>query len=103
MGDLTRAESRAETEEWLRHGSSFGAAAAAYAEHRPGYAEAAVRWVLEPLSANSIRANSIRANSIRASSIRAGPVRVLDLGGPETSDGEFVLPMATVVLRARRK
>ena len=33
----------------LRHGSSFGAAAAAYAEHRPGYAEAAVRWALEPV------------------------------------------------------
>ena len=28
--------------------SSFGGAAAAYAEHRPGYAEAAVRWALEP-------------------------------------------------------
>jgi SAM-dependent methyltransferase len=65
VGDLTRAESQAETEEWLRHGSSFGAAAAAYAEHRPGYAEAAVRWALEPLS---------------ASSVRASPVRVLDLG-----------------------
>jgi len=34
----------------LRHGSSFGAAAAAYAEHRPGYAEAAVRWALGPVS-----------------------------------------------------
>jgi SAM-dependent methyltransferase len=33
----------------LRHGSSFGAAAAAYAEHRPGYAEAAVRWALAPV------------------------------------------------------
>src|SRR5690348_15239839 len=29
------------------HSSSFGAAAAAYAEHRPDYAEAAVRWALE--------------------------------------------------------
>jgi SAM-dependent methyltransferase len=29
------------------HGSSFGTAAAAYAEHRPDYAEAAVRWALE--------------------------------------------------------
>jgi SAM-dependent methyltransferase len=29
------------------HGSSFGAAAAAYAEHRPDYAEAAVRWAIE--------------------------------------------------------
>ena len=28
--------------------SSFGAAANAYAEHRPGYAQAAVRWALEP-------------------------------------------------------
>ena len=30
------------------HASSFGAAAAAYARHRPDYAEAAVRWALEP-------------------------------------------------------
>src|SRR6202789_1364891 len=29
-------------------GSSFGAAASAYAEHRPDYAPAAVRWALEP-------------------------------------------------------
>ncbi|MFJ6378422.1 class I SAM-dependent methyltransferase [Kitasatospora sp. NPDC092039] len=29
------------------HGSSFGRAAAAYAEHRPDYARAAVRWALE--------------------------------------------------------
>ncbi|HYB15054.1 MAG TPA: class I SAM-dependent methyltransferase [Streptosporangiaceae bacterium] len=33
----------------LLRGSSFGAAANAYAEHRPGYAEAAVRWALEPV------------------------------------------------------
>ena len=32
----------------LLHGSSFGAAAVAYAEHRPDYARAAVRWALEP-------------------------------------------------------
>ena len=61
MDDLTRAESQAETEERLRRGSSFGAAAAAYAEHRPGYAEAAVRWALEPVRARR-------------------PLRVLDLG-----------------------
>ncbi|WBP84411.1 class I SAM-dependent methyltransferase [Kitasatospora cathayae] len=29
------------------HASSFGAVAAAYAEHRPDYAQAAVRWALE--------------------------------------------------------
>jgi SAM-dependent methyltransferase len=42
-------EEQAEAEERLLHGSSFGAAAAAYAEHRPDYAEAAVRWALEPV------------------------------------------------------
>ena len=61
MDDLTQAEGQAEREEWLRHASSFGAAAAAYAEHRPGYAEAAVRWALEPVSTHN-------------------PLRVLDLG-----------------------
>ncbi|AVT35111.1 class I SAM-dependent methyltransferase [Plantactinospora sp. BB1] len=30
------------------HASSFGAAATAYAEHRPDYARAAIRWALQP-------------------------------------------------------
>jgi SAM-dependent methyltransferase len=34
-------------DERLCHAGSFGAAAVAYAEHRPDYAEAAVRWALE--------------------------------------------------------
>jgi SAM-dependent methyltransferase len=38
---------RVERDERLLHGSSFGAVAAAYAEHRPDYAPAAVRWALE--------------------------------------------------------
>jgi len=42
-------ESAAETEERLRHASSFGSAAAAYAEHRPSYADTAIRWCLEGL------------------------------------------------------
>ncbi|MFD5270817.1 class I SAM-dependent methyltransferase [Streptomyces sp. NPDC058335] len=37
-----------EQDERLLHASSFGAAAVAYAEHRPDYAQAAVRWALEP-------------------------------------------------------
>jgi SAM-dependent methyltransferase len=45
-------------DERLRLGSTFGEAAAAYAEHRPDYAQAAVRWALE----------------------RAPGARVLDLG-----------------------
>ena len=38
---------RVDQDERLLHASSFGAAAAAYAEHRPDYAQAAVRWALE--------------------------------------------------------
>jgi SAM-dependent methyltransferase len=34
--------------ERLLYGSSFGAAATAYADHRPDYAQVAVRWALEP-------------------------------------------------------
>jgi SAM-dependent methyltransferase len=45
----------------LRRASSFGAAAPQYAQHRPGYAEAAIRWCLAPVS-------------------RAQPVRVVDVG-----------------------
>jgi SAM-dependent methyltransferase len=37
-----------EQDERLVLASSFGAAAGAYAEHRPDYAQAAVRWALEP-------------------------------------------------------
>ena len=37
-----------EQDERLLLASSFGAAAVAYAEHRPDYAPAAVRWALEP-------------------------------------------------------
>jgi SAM-dependent methyltransferase len=65
VDDLTQTqrmtESQAEREERLRHGSSFGAAAAVYAEHRPDYAEDAVQWALEPVSTRE-------------------PLRVLDLG-----------------------
>ena len=38
-----------EADDRLLRGSSFGAAASAYAEHRPDYADAAVRWALEPV------------------------------------------------------
>jgi SAM-dependent methyltransferase len=61
VDDPGGAETQAETADRLLHGSSFGAAAAAYAEHRPGYAEIAVRWALEPVRGRR-------------------PLRVLDLG-----------------------
>jgi SAM-dependent methyltransferase len=39
-------------DEWARRGASFGAVAAAYAELRPDYPEAAVRWCLAPAPAS---------------------------------------------------
>ncbi|WP_457189506.1 class I SAM-dependent methyltransferase [Nocardioides sp. P5_E3] len=38
----------------VRHASSFGAAAAAYDEHRPDYARDALRWALEPAPGNRV-------------------------------------------------
>ena len=78
MDDLTQAESQAEREERLRHGSSFGAAAAAYAEHRPGYAEAAVRWALEPVSVSSGGRTLFPPQTPPLTG--GSPLRVLDLG-----------------------
>ncbi len=38
-----------DADEWTRRGSSFGSVAAAYAEHRPSYPVAAVRWCVAPV------------------------------------------------------
>lgn len=59
--------------ERLRRGSSFGAAAGAYDEHRPGYPEAAIRWALEPVTTDAVAADLPGAGGL------AG-LRVLDLG-----------------------
>ena len=47
--ERTAAETEAERAERLQHGSSFGAIAASYDVHRPGYPDTAVRWALEPV------------------------------------------------------
>ena len=53
-------------DEWARRGSSFGAVAARYAEHRPDYPEEAVRWSLAP--------------ALAAAGQDVTALRVLDLG-----------------------
>jgi hypothetical protein len=64
--------------------SSFGTVAAAYAEHRPGYAADAVDWVLAPVRDRR-------------------PVRVVDLGaGTGKLTGEFTVPLVTAVVRVIR-
>ena len=45
---LTDRQPQTDERRLLRLSSSFGSAAAAYAEHRPDYAQAAVRWALGP-------------------------------------------------------
>ena len=49
-GAADQAEAGEDADLRRRRGSSFGGAAAAYAQHRPDYAEAAVRWALEPVA-----------------------------------------------------
>jgi len=49
-GAADQAEAGEDADLRRRRGSSFGGAAAAYAQHRPDYAEAAIRWALEPVA-----------------------------------------------------
>ena len=74
-----RVETEAEAADRLLHGSSFGAAAAAYDEHRPGYAEAAVRWALEPLRNRQPVQDRLPVQERLAVPDRR-PVRVADVG-----------------------
>jgi SAM-dependent methyltransferase len=72
---LTGEENQADREYRALHGSSFGAAAAAYAEYRPGYAEAAVRWALEPVhSSEPLRLLDLAAGTgkLTATLVRLG-------------------------------
>lgn len=67
-------ETPAETADRLLHASSFGAVAAAYAQYRPSYADAAIRWCLEPPAA----AGSVPATG--PLNTGASAPRVADLG-----------------------
>ncbi|MEO3773684.1 class I SAM-dependent methyltransferase [Micromonospora sp. B9E7] len=58
------------TEQPLR--SSFGAAAAAYAEHRPDYAQAAVRWALEVAPGHRVLDLGAGTGKLSATLIAAG-------------------------------
>jgi len=59
---VVRVERVTDTDEWAKRGSSFGAVAASYAEHRPDYPVEAVRWCVAPVGRD------------------IGSLRVLDLG-----------------------
>jgi SAM-dependent methyltransferase len=56
----------------LLHSSSFGAAAVAYAEHRPDYALAAVRWALGPARGPRVLDLGAGTGKLTATLIEAG-------------------------------
>jgi SAM-dependent methyltransferase len=66
--------------DWRAHyGLTFGAAAAAYAEHRPGYAEAAARWALAA-AGPAAQALGAAGPSPQAPAGAGPAAQVLDLG-----------------------
>jgi SAM-dependent methyltransferase len=67
--------------EHARRAASFGTAAADYAQYRPDYAIAAIRWILAPVTEQT-----------------TGPLRVLDLGA---GTGKLTAQLAGLDLGAR--
>ena len=63
-----------DADEWLRRRSSFGSVAAAYAEHRPGYPAAAVRWCVAPVGRDigSLRVLDLGAGTGKLTALLAG-------------------------------
>ncbi|GIF13579.1 class I SAM-dependent methyltransferase [Actinoplanes teichomyceticus] len=61
-----------EAEERRRHALSFGAAASAYAEHRPDYAQAAVRWALAPAPGSRVLDLGAGTGKLTAGLVAAG-------------------------------
>src|SRR5258708_19318822 len=73
---------RVTDDEHSRRAASFGAAARAYAEHRPDYPLAAIRWALEPAAGQA-----------------GHPVRILDLGA---GTGKLTAQLAGLALAGAR-
>jgi SAM-dependent methyltransferase len=72
-------------DERLRRGSSFGAVAEAYDEHRPDYPQDAIRWALQPAAGQPAAGQSGGGDL-------AG-LRVLDLGA---GTGKLTAPLAAL-------
>jgi len=65
-----------------RHAGAFGTAAAAYAEHRPGYARDAVRWALEPALGPRVLDLGAGTGKLTAALVEEGADVVADVPDP---------------------
>jgi SAM-dependent methyltransferase len=83
-----------EDEERMRRGSSFGAVAAAYAEHRPDYPEAAVRWCLAPAGREASR--------LRVLDLGAGTGKLTAVLAPVCAEVTAVEPDPQMLAELRR-
>ena len=81
-----------EEDERLLLSSSFGAAAAAYAEHRPEYAQAAVRWALEPAPGPRVLDLGAGTGKLTAALLAAGA----DAACPKTQFAKIEAVLASV-------
>jgi SAM-dependent methyltransferase len=83
------------TGEWARRGSSFGAAAAAYAEHRPDYPPDAVLWCVAPLGRDLA--------GLRVLDLGAGTGKLTALLAERGADVTAVEPDAAMLAELRRR
>lgn len=87
-----------EEHERLRRGSSFGAVARAYAEHRPDYPPSAVRWALNGRSPAGLRVLDLGAGTGKLTGV------LLSLGAEVTAvepDGEMLSQLRRLFPRVR--
>jgi SAM-dependent methyltransferase len=83
------------TDEWARRGSSFGAAAAAYAEHRPDYPPDAVLWCVAPLERDLA--------GLRVLDLGAGTGKLTALLAERAADVTAVEPDEAMLAELRRR
>jgi SAM-dependent methyltransferase len=91
---VIRVERVTDTDEWARRGSSFGAVAASYAEHRPDYPLDAVRWCVAPAGRD--------ISSLRVLDLGAGTGKLTAMLAQLGSDVTAVEPDPAMLAELRR-
>lgn len=79
-------------DERRRLGSSFGAAAVAYAKHRPDYAQAAVRWALEPAPGSRVLDLGAGTGKLTAALLALGDVVAVEPDPAMLTELRLALP-----------